>query len=135
MSLSTSAIVAIVLAAVAHYAVGSVWFVALKEPYLDGLGKTKKQMAKGPTIAQASVLHLICAFVMAFIIFWLFTEMRVHGVVEGLQAACVLWLGLVACIMGPMYAYQAYSLKFFLIIAIYQLLGLLAMGAILGFVA
>lgn len=131
---STSALFAIVAATLAYYAIGSAWFVALKDPYLAGLGKTAKQMKNGPSIAQASVLHLLCALAMTFIIFWILTEMHVHGVVEAVQAMGVLWLGFVACIIGPMYAYQAYSLQFFLINALYHLLGFMAIGVILGIV-
>jgi len=134
MPLTPTVCLAILAAVLAHYAIGSIWFVALKEPYLESLGKTAKQMKKGPTILQASILHLLCGLVTAFVLQWVIMSMQAHGIFEGMQVAAVMWLGFVACIIGPMYAYQAFSLKFFLINGTYQLLGLLAMGGIIGLV-
>jgi hypothetical protein len=125
---------AIIGATVAYYVIGAVWFSVFSKPYLKDLGKTPKQMKQGPSILQASLLQIPCAIITAFILHWFITVMHAWGVFGGMQVAAAAWLGFVACIMGPTYAYQAFSLRFFLINAGYQLIGLLAMGAILGLV-
>jgi hypothetical protein len=46
--------------------------------------------------------------------------------------AVLVWLGFVVAFLGPTYAFQAFSLQFFLIVAGSALVYLLIMGAILG---
>ncbi len=55
-------LVAVGVAALASFILGSVWFtVIFRQLYLNGLGKTAEQLAKGPSTLEASVLrHVEC---------------------------------------------------------------------------
>lgn len=119
--------------AIASLLLGFAWFtVVFRRPYLDGLGKTADELARGPSTLQASILHLIGAFVTAYVLAWVIGATGQPTVTGGMRVGALVWLGFVAAVIGPMYAFQAFSLQFFGISIGYHLVGLLVMGAILG---
>lgn len=115
------------------FIVSFVWFVVIfRAPYIEGLGKTAEQMAKGPSMLVASILQLIGYLVTAFVLAWLMQRLGMQSVSQGMLLAVVIWVGFVAAVMGPFYAYEAFSLNFFFITAGNVLVTLLIMGAIFG---
>ncbi len=69
---------------------------------------------------------------MAYVLAWLIVHTGQQTVMGGLRLAALVWLGFIAAVIGPMYAFQAFSLLFFAITAGYPLVALLVMGVILG---
>ncbi len=126
-------LVAVGLSGVASFVLGFLWFAVLfRQPYLNGLGKTAEQLANGPSILQASLLQLLGNLVMAYVLAWLIRHTGQQTVMGGLRVGALSWLGFIAAVIGPMYAFQAFSFQFFVITAGYPLVALLTMGAILG---
>jgi hypothetical protein len=124
---------ALIVSAISAYAANYVWFLFLfRIPYMEGLGKTKEQMDKGPSMLSASLIQLAGNLVMAYVLVWLINKLGYTTAAKGTMLGAIVWLGFVAAVLGPMYAFQAYSFKFFLIGAGSVLLSLLIMGAILG---
>lgn len=124
---------AIILSAVLSYAANFVWFMLLfRTAYAEGLGKTAEAMAKGPNAIQASIMQIIGNLVMATVLAWLMANLKYTGVSQGVLLAVIVWAGFVAAVLGPMYAFQAFSLQFFLITAGSVLLTFVITGAILG---
>lgn len=124
---------AVVVSAFGSLAAGFVWFTMIfPTPYLEGLGKTAEELAKGPSMLVASLLQLAGNFVMAYILAWLMARTGMQTVRQGMLLAALVWIGFVAAVLGPMYAFQAFSLEFFFITAGSVLVSLLIMGAILG---
>lgn len=109
--------------------VSFVWFtIIFREPYLSDFGKTAEQLALGPSASAASILQLAGYFVMAYILGWLMVKINMVNVQDGLLLAQIVWIGFVAAVLGPMYAFQAFSLRFFLITTGNVLVSLLIMG-------
>jgi hypothetical protein len=68
-----------------------------------------------PSVMVASVMQLAGHLVMAYVLAWLMISLNYHSAAEGLKTALLIWLGFVAAVIGPMYAFQAFSLQFFLL--------------------
>jgi hypothetical protein len=124
---------AVGVSTIASFFIGFVWFtVIFRHPYLAGLGKSAEQLAKGPSTLEASVLQLAGNLVMSFVLARIIVRTGQQTVIGGMQLGVLVWLGFIAAVIGPMYAFQAFSLQFFAITAGYPLVALLVMGAILG---
>ena len=126
-------ILAILASAVTSLIIGSIWYALLfREPYLKGLGKSVEELAKGPSILIASLLQFLGCFVIASVLAWLMVRTRMDSVGQGIVLAILIWIGFIVAVIGPMYAYQAFSLKFFLIVVGNLLLILIVSAVILG---
>jgi hypothetical protein len=124
---------ALIVSAVASFLLGSLWFLVLfAEPYRRGLNKTAEELAKGPTAVPSLLLQFAGNLVMAWVLAWLIARLNVQTAVSGMGVGLMAWLGFVAAVLGPYYAFQAYPFSFFLINAGYPLVSLLMMGAIFG---
>ena len=126
-------ILAVIVTAVLAYAFGFLWYnVIFREAYAMDLARTKEWMDAGPSALVASILQLVANIVAGYVLGW-FIDRTGHGsAVGGAKIGFLAWLGFVASVIGPMYAFQAYSLRFFAIVAGGWLLTLLGMGLILG---
>lgn len=125
---------AVAVAAVTSYVAGFLWFTMLfRKPYLDGLGKTAEKLAQGPSMLTASILQVIGNLLTAYLLAWLMARTGLRSVGQGILLATLLWIGFVVAVLGPMYAFQAFSLVFFFITVGSVLVSLLIMGAILGY--
>lgn len=124
---------AILVASVVSYLANFVWFIVIfSEPYLQGLGKTDEELALGPDGLQASILQLIGNIAMAYVLSWLMVRMSMQTALKGAKLGAVVWAGFVAAVLGPMYAFQAFSLSFFLITSGSVLLTFIITGLIVG---
>jgi hypothetical protein len=124
---------AVGVSAVASFVTGWVWFMVLfREPYIRGLDKTAEELAKGPTAIPSLLLQFAGNLVMALVLGWLVVRLNSQTALQGMRVGALAWLGFIAAVLGPYYAFQAYPFSFFLINAGYPLVSLLMMGAILG---
>jgi hypothetical protein len=124
---------AVLVSAVAGYAASFVWFIFLFfEPYKKALGKTAEEMAKGPNTLQASLMQVVGNAITALVLAWLMNLTGYTTLGKGVLLAALVWVGFVAAVLGPMYAFQAFGLSFFFITAGSVLITLLIMGGILG---
>lgn len=122
----------VILAAVAHFVLGAIWFTVLQKPWLASVGKTLDQLSR-----QANAtLGYVVAFGANLIIAWVLARLMIATgrttVAGGVGLAALLWLGFTATTMGTAFVFEARSLQAFAIIAGYPLVGMLLMGAILG---
>jgi hypothetical protein len=69
---------------------------------------------------------------MAYVFAWLMVQTGMRSVPQALLLAVLTWLSFIAAFLGPTYAFQAFSLPFFLITSGSALLSLLIMAVILG---
>jgi hypothetical protein len=124
---------AVLAASILSYAANFVWFIIIfSEPYLQGLGKTDEELALGPDGVQASILQLVGNITMACVFGWLAARLAMQTALKGAQLGVILWTGFVAAVLGPMYAFQAFSLNFFLITSGSVLLTFVITGLIVG---
>ena len=133
MSIASINLLAVGTSAVVSTALGFVWFtIVFREPYLEGLGKTAEALAKGPSAPVAAVMQLVGSLVTAYVLALLINRIGAQTISGGLWWGLLAWVGFVAAVIGPLYAFQAFSPTFFFITAGYPLVSLLLTGAILG---
>ena len=126
---------AVVVAAIAYWLLGAVWFaVIFTKPWMQLEHIPPEQVAamKGAASAfpyiMSFVLNLIIAFVLAQLCAWRNATTAARGASLGV----LLWIGLVGPITYTTSMYEMRSLNLFLINEGYVLVGLFLMGAILG---
>jgi hypothetical protein len=124
--------VAVLVAAVAAMVPVGAWYMGLSEPYLEHLGKTQVELDRGPSMAVAMTIQLACNVVTAFVIAWFVARTGAQTARRGLKIALAAWVGFVACVLAPMYAFQAYSFAFFVICSLGVLIAFMTMGPIVG---
>lgn len=124
---------AVIVSAVVTTGFGFLWFMILfREPYIKGLGRTQAQLDQGPNAMWATIMQLGGHLVMIYMLALLMQQTANDTVGGGIKLALLLWVGFVACVTGPMYAYMAFPFYFFLITTGYTLVSMLMGGAILG---
>ena len=122
---------AIVVAAVAGFAVGMAWYMSLGTLWMAALGKTEDELkpGAGPFIVSAIAL-LIMATMLSGVLGHL-GEGRVT-VTNGIISGFLMWLGFVVPTMAVNHAYQGQKLSLTLIDGGHYLVVLVVMGAIIG---
>jgi hypothetical protein len=122
---------AIVVAAVVKFAIGAIWYAPLfgrQWRALQGIPEGSPQTG----LVQAMVVQIIGDLIMAYILARFIGHYGMTGVGGGLFIAFMAWLGFVATIMVGSIFYEKKPPQLIAINAGYQLVGILAMGAILG---
>ena len=125
---------AVLVAAIATFAIGALWY----SPYLfakqwlafNGYGPEKIE-AMRKDAARAYALSFICYLVMAAVFAVLIRLTHIQAVVGGAKLGFMLWVGFVATVGLTASLYSGKSLKAYALDAGYQLVYLVAMGAIL----
>lgn len=124
-------ITALLLAAVAAFAVGMVWYTVLFGKAwrrLMNVPEGAKMSAMGTTFVAGFVIELVRAYVMLKIV----AAMGAFSVSTGLEAGFWVWLGFTATVGLTQVVYEKKGWKYFAISYGYHLAALLVMGAILA---
>ena len=123
---------AVVVSAVAFYALGAVWYSLLfgkawaAELGIDLENPPEVNMVK--TMGGTLVLELIAAVVVGL----LMAQMGGEGVMIGIHTGLLLGLGIASVMMGVNYLHEQRSLKLWLINAAHITIGFALVGAIQG---
>ena len=123
---------AVILAAVAHFVLGAIWFTVLQKPWLASVGKTLGELMREGNATLGYVVAFGANLIIACVLARLMIALGRTTVMAGIALAALLWLGFTATTMGTAFVFEARSLEGFAIIAGYPLVGMLIMGAILG---
>lgn len=123
---------AVVVAAIAYWLLGALWFVVLfGKPWMALEHMTEQQaQSMNPALPYiiSFVLNLLIAFVLSQLIQW-----RNAGTAgRGSAVGVILWVGIVGPITYTTYMYEMRPKELFAINEFYPLAGLMLMGAILG---
>ena len=122
---------AVIVAAVAGFAIGMAWYMSLGNIWMAALGKTKDEIqpSAGPFIISGISL-LLMAFMLAGIIGHLGKGQvtLVNGAISGF----FVWLGFVITTMATNHAYQGAKRALTLVDGGHYLAVLVVMGAIIG---
>ena len=124
--------VAVIVAAVAHFLLGAVWFTVLSAQWLAGIGKTREELLRGGSPTLGYVAAFASNLVIAWVLAWLIATTGRATAGRGVMVAAILWLGFVCTTMGTAFVFEERSLESFAITAGYPLAGMLIMGAIVG---
>ena len=125
--------IAVLVAAIAHWLLGAVWFTTFSKPWMAGLRLP-------PEVLQAYMAHpdfwpyliaLLCNIILAYIIARLLGMGAGHNLFRGIRIG--LLVGLAACVaMVTELAFEMMGRSFMVIAAGYPLVGCILMGFILG---
>jgi hypothetical protein len=124
--------VAVVVAAVAYWILGAVWYgVLFSKPWMALEQMTdERARSMNPVLPYVitMVLNLLIAYVLAQIILWRNGNTAGRGAAIGV----ILWVGLIGPITFTTYMYEMRSHTLWAINEFYSLAGLVLMGTILG---
>ena len=121
---------AIVLATVASFAFGAVWYMGLSKQWLDAVGKTKEQLGVGYTpFIWSAVVELVMAYVLALI-----TPLLMGGVSIGaaIQVAVLMWIGFVITTLIMNHRYEGMKWSLTIIDGLHILGVLVIQGMVIG---
>jgi len=123
---------AIIGATVARMAVGALWYSPplFVKPWMAMAGISDQQMKEG--MGKAIGLDLLGSFIMAFVLVHAIRYAGATTALQGLAVGFLNWLGFVATILIGSVTYERKPFKYFLINGGYQLVSIMAMGAILA---
>jgi hypothetical protein len=120
---------AVLIAALAGFATGFVWYAIFGNIWMRALGKTKEQLKPRP---QPFIVSIIALPVMAYVLAGLIGHMGELTLVRGMISAAFVWVGFVVTTTAVAYAFQGARWSLIAIDTGHWLLVLLVMGAIIG---
>lgn len=123
---------AVIVAAIAYWLLGALWFGLLFSKQWtaleDAAGSHYKSVNPACSYIVSFLLGLLMAFVLAHVCAWRAVNTAALGGAMGI----LLWIGFVGPASLTTYMYEGRSLHLFAINECYPLFGLLLMGLILG---
>ncbi|NBJ10328.1 DUF1761 domain-containing protein [Microvirga arsenatis] len=125
---------AIILAAVAAWLTGAVWYTALGKPWMAALGKSREELI-GPTgrpPAGPFIIAFAAELVMAFVLAVLLVQIGSPTLGSGIATGFLAWLGFVATSMVVNHAYSGARPMLTVIDSGHWLAVLLVEGAVIG---
>jgi hypothetical protein len=124
-------LIAVLVAAIVMFIIGALWYGALfgrQWRALQGVAEGSQMTGMGVTLAGGFVVNLIMAYVLARLVVHYGTPSLGEGVLTGLLA----WVGFGATITANQILYERRPWLLWAINNGYLLIGLVVMGAILG---
>jgi hypothetical protein len=121
---------AVILATLAAFAFGAVWYMGLSRQWLAALGKTREQLNVGYTpFIWSLVVELVMAYFIATLTPALLGEVTVAN---GLVVAAHMWFGFVLTSMIMNHRYEGLKWSLTLIDSLHLLGVLLIQGVVIG---
>ena len=112
----------VVVAIVATWVVGFLWFkVLFRLPSADNLSSSK-----------VSLIQHVGDIGFACLLAWIMFRTGMRTVVDGIFLALLVWLGFALAVAGHMFAFRSFTLRFFATTSGSVLAALLTIGVILG---
>lgn len=123
---------AVMVAGIVMFAIGAVWYTALfgkQWRALMGVPEGSEQQGFVQAMVVGFIANLVEAYILAVFIGYVFAKSDPFtGALVGIWA----WVGFVATIMIPSIFYERKPVMLVVINGAYQLIGLVVMGAIIG---
>ena len=126
--------IAVVLSAIAGYAIGAVYYMTLAKPWMAAAGLTEAMIKgdRGKPNPLPFVIAGLANLVMAAMLFGILVHVGDPTIWRGMVSAFFIWAGFVITTMSVNYAYQLKPARLILIDGTHWLINLLVQGAILG---
>lgn len=129
-------LVAVLVAAVAYFALGALWYspALFGKLWMRAIGKTHDELqGSWMHYAAAGLASVVAAFVLAYVIaLGGLLELTVATAAAGAMMGILVWVGFVGTTMGTSYLFGGRGRVLFLIDASYHLVGFFVMGGIIG---
>lgn len=126
---------AVIIAAVAGWLVGAVWYSVLSKQWLAAQGKTMetaKQDAAGQSLPVLLIIVFVANLIMAVMLSGIMTHVGPFTVRSGMISGALIWFGFVITAIATNYAFQGRKPMLTVIDGGYWLAVLLVVGGILG---
>ena len=129
---------AIVLAAVAAWLFGGIYYTTLSKPWLAAMGKTMEQcqaeQAAKSGLAKAApfVTAFVAELVMAWALYGILVHLKTFSIRAGLISAAICWLGFVLTTVAVNNVFAGRKPMLTVIDSVAWLGAMLIMGAIIG---
>jgi Protein of unknown function (DUF1761) len=139
MSFASLNYVAIIIATIAGFGVGALWYSALfVKPWMEAMGMTeadiqaRRASGEAPSLAPLLGGSIVGNLVMAFILSALLHSLAAATIGGGIATGFLVWLGFVITVMGVNNSFGGRKLMVTVIDGAHWLVVLVVMGAIIG---
>jgi Protein of unknown function (DUF1761) len=124
--------VAVIIATLAGFGLGAVWYMLLGRAWMRALGKTADEISRDQGAAKALpfIISLVALFVMALMLAGLMGHLGDVSVRGGVISGFFVWVGFVITTMGVNHVFSGASPKLTLIDGGHWLAVLVVMGAV-----
>ncbi|MFZ2018627.1 MAG: DUF1761 domain-containing protein [Methyloceanibacter sp.] len=124
---------AVIIAALAAFGLGAVWYMVLAKPWVRATGKTEAELKKeGSGKALPFIICLLALLVMAWMLAGLVGHIGNVTVRGGMISGAFVWTGFVITTMGVNHTFGGQKPMLTLIDGGYWLAVLVLMGAVIG---
>ena len=124
--------IAVIIAALAGFGLGTVWYMVLARPWMHAVGKTEADRPQGGAQVVLFAIAIVALFVMALMLAGLMGHIGDITVRGGVISGFFVWLGFVITTMGVNHAFGGAKPMLTLIDGGYWLAVLLIQGAVIG---
>ena len=125
--------VAVILAAIAAFVVGGIWYGVLGRRWMAALGKSEEELRRrGPPTPIRMGIAFVADLVMAYMLAGLIGHLGQVTVASGMISAVFIWIGFVITTQTVNYTFQGQRWSLTLIDGGHWLAALLVMGATIG---
>ena len=132
MSFSGVNYLAVIIATLAGFGLGTVWYTVLAKPWMRAVGKSEADRPQGGAQIVLFAIAIVALFVMALMLAGLMAHIGDVTVRGGLISGFFIWLGFVITTMGVNHAFGGAKPTLTLIDGGYWLAVLLIQGAVIG---
>jgi len=125
--------IAVIIAALAGFGLGAVWYTVLAKPWMHAIGKTEaecKQQGSAKVVPFA--ISIVALFIMALMLAGVMGHLGDITIRGGVISGFFVWLGFVITTMGVNHAFSGAKPMLTLIDGGYWLAVLLIQGAVIG---
>ena len=124
---------AVIVAAVASFALGAGWYGVLAKPWMEETGMTPEiASGRGSAAVRGYVTAGVSWVIAALALSMLVQLTGADGIVGGLWLGLIVGIGLVAASQAPHFSFEVKSLRLFMIDEGYPVTALAIAGIILG---
>ncbi len=125
---------AVLVATLAAYAVGALWYTVLfQKPWIKLMGLTPEKMQSMPlTGPQAMALGFVATLVTVYVLAHFVVMLNVTDLSGAFQLGFWIWLGFIATVQIHTFLYEGKSIKLFLINAGHTLVATVLAASILA---
>ena len=125
--------VAVLVAAIAHWLLGAVWFTVFSKPWMVGLHMPQEEL--DAYMAHPNfwpyVIAFLCNFVLAYVIARVVAMGKSHNMFRGIRVGILIGVAAAVAMITEM-AFEMMGRTFMAISAGYPLVGCILMGIIIG---
>jgi hypothetical protein len=124
--------VAVIIAALAGFGLGAIWYTVLSKPWMHAVGLTKADRPQGSAKVVPFAISIVALFIMALMLAGVMGHLGDITIRGGVISGFFVWLGFVITTMGVNHAFSGAKPMLTLIDGGYWLAVLLIQGAVIG---